>query len=411
MLGKRPEMESLESKSSDSENFAPPTAVILCLRGEDPSLDACLKSLIAQDFPNFEIHFVLDSRQDPALNTIQNFLQENRDCQIKTKTVFLTENPETNNIIETCSLKNQALIAAISAAEETIEVIALVDADGVVQKDWLSSLIEPLADQKVGAATGSRWFDPRERNPGSIVRQTWNAAALPQMNFYNIPWGGALAIKRSTIEDCELLRHWSTGFCEDTMLPKILAKKDYKLTQVRSVIVRSTESTTLWSAANWISRQLLTVRLHHSSWPLVLGHAIFSGACLLGIVIAIFWCVWNQEYMQTSRLAITLLIFLAGNVALLQVIQIANRDGASLPEGSVERSNEISDHPFAISRGPGFSGAMLTQLLYPLIAIKAALMQKVQWRGITYRILPGKKISMDDYRPYQANPSNSDASL
>jgi len=352
MLGKRPEMESLESKSSDSENFAPPTAVILCLRGEDPSLDACLKSLIAQDFPNFEIHFVLDSRQDPALNTIQNFLQENRDCQIKTKTVFLTENPETNNIIETCSLKNQALIAAISAAEETIEVIALVDADGVVQKDWLSSLIEPLADQKVGAATGSRWFDPRERNPGSIVRQTWNAAALPQMNFYNIPWGGALAIKRSTIEDCgNRPKHRINYALVSSQLDLATTADGSSPPQQLAAGARTCDFLRGLSARN-CDRDLLV--------------------CLEPRIHADFEARDNTTYLFGRQRGLA------------------------------------SSHS---NCGPGFSGAMLTQLLYPLIAIKAALMQKVQWRGITYRILPGKKISMDDYRPYQANPSNSDASL
>ena len=107
-----------------------------------------------------------------------------------------------------------------------------------------------------------------------------------------------------------------------------------------------------------------------------------------------------------------LLIFLAGNVVLLQVIQMANRGGAITPEESTNRNKEIADQPFANERGPGFYGAMLTQLLYPLIAIKAALMRKVEWRGITYSILPGKKISMDGYAPYQeSSQTGTDASL
>ena len=202
------------------------------------------------------------------------------------------------------------------------------------------------------------------------------------------------------------------------MLPEILADKDYDLVQVRSVIVRSSESTTLESAVDWISRQLLTVRLHHRSWPFVLGHAIFSGVCLLATVIAFFWCAWNHQAMQTVRLALALLIFMAGNVCLLQVIQIANRGKKPIkPEGSAnqnnEPNNEVTDHPFAVPKGPGFYGAALTQLLYPLIAIKAALMRKVEWRGITYLIGPGQKVSMDRYRPYQecVESSGNDQSL
>ncbi len=396
-----------------AQPYSPHTAVVLCLRGDDPSLAACLNSLVAQTYPNFEIHFVIDSPQDPATKTLERFFETNSNCPIKSKQVFLTGNSDSNSIIETCSLKNQSLIAAISNADQAIEVFALVDADGVVEPNWLADLVAPLADRFVGATTGSRWFAPLQRDPGSLVRQTWNAAALPQMSFYNIPWGGALALKRSAIEYCDLLFHWSEGFCEDTMLPKLLDDNDYWLVQVPSVIVESTESTTLPSALNWISRQLLTVRLHHESWPLVLGHAIFSGVCLGGSFLTMAMCVWHLEFFPAARLLLAIITFLIANVGLLQVIERANRRGAlALPKSS---ENESDGEPKKIidSLGPRFYWALLTQLVYPLIAIKAALMRSVQWRGITYSIGPGKKITMDAYHPYQewSRTTDSDASL
>lgn len=398
------------SQQPEKEPDTPRTAVVLCLRGDDPSLSSCLGSLIAQDYPNFEIHLVLDSRQDPALKTVERFLLANDGCNVKTKTIFLIENSDPSTIVDSCSLKNQALIAAISNAEQTIEVFALVDADGVVEQNWLSNLIAPFSDQQIGVATGSRWFAPSKRNPGSLVRQTWNAAALPQMHFYNIPWGGALAIRRSVIDSCDLLTHWSRGFCEDTMLPRILGENGFQIAHAPDVIVESEESITLTAAMNWIARQLLTVRLHHRSWPLVLGHALFSGVCLVGAVGSITLCFVNQHYFHGVRLLLVLLVFLIANVVLLQVIQVASRRG-TLKAAFKKRDDKSSNTTKMASRGPGFLGAMLTQLLYPLIAIKAALMRKVEWRGINYLIGPGKKISMDGYRPYQEDPLNSDTSL
>jgi len=176
------------------------------------------------------------------------------------------------------------------------------------------------------------------------------------------------------------------------MLPRILGENDFQIVHVRSVIVECKESTTLASAMSWISRQLLTVRLHHRSWPLVLGHAIFSGVCFVGAVAAIAWLLLTQHYFQGIRLLLVLIAFLIGNAVMLQMIQVANRRGTQ-------------------SRGPGFLGALMTQVLYPLIAIKAALMQKVQWRGITYSIKPGKKISMEAYVPYQESSKGPDTSL
>ena len=399
MVGHKP-----RPKQTTGSEFSPRVAVVLCLRGSDPSLNACLESLLAQDYRNFEVHFVIDSPEDPAVKTIQNFLEHNSNS-LKSRTIFLTESSNSSSTSNTCSLKNQSLIAAIkNNAETAIEIFALVDADGAVEKNWLSDLIAPLADSKVGATTGSRWFTPNDRNPGSLVRQTWNAAALPQMHFYNIPWGGALAIRRSAIETCDLLSHWSNGFCEDTMLPKILAKQGFQVVQVPSVVVESTESITLPAAFNWIARQLLTVRLHHNSWPLVLGHALFSGACMAGAVITTLWCLFDQQYLQLFRLLAVIVAFLIGNAGLLQVIQLANRRGSVVL--SKQGNTASTSKSAATSRGPGFFGALLTQLVYPVIAVKAVLMRKVQWRGITYSIGPGKKISMDSYHPYQESPGN-----
>ena len=388
-------------------NFAPRVAMVLCLRGNDPSLNTCLESVLAQDYPNFEVHFVIDSPEDPAARSIQDFLNRNPDS-LKFRKIFLNHESNSNSISNTCSLKNQSLIAAINSADKSIEVFALIDADGTVEKNWLSRLVAPLSDAQVGASTGSRWFAPKERNPGSLIRQTWNAAALPQMHFYNIPWGGALAIRRSAIEACDLLSHWSNGFCEDTMLTGILASKKFRVTQVPGLITRCTESTSLPAAINWISRQLLTVRLHHSSWPLVLGHAIFAGTCLASALVMIAWCFWEQHFFQATRLTLAVIAFLVANVGLLQVIQLANRSAGinwlakHLKTDNKPPSNEAIDS----ARAPGFLGALMTQLLYPWIAAKTALMRQVQWRGITYKIGPGKRITMDGYYPYRE--SNED---
>ena len=40
--------------------------MILSLRGADPSLEACVKGLLAQDYPAYRAHIVIDSAEDPA---------------------------------------------------------------------------------------------------------------------------------------------------------------------------------------------------------------------------------------------------------------------------------------------------------------------------------------------------------
>src|ERR1051326_5307030 len=52
----------------------PNVVVILCLRGADPSLDACLQGLLHQDYPHYHVHIVVDHRDDPAWSRVQDIL-------------------------------------------------------------------------------------------------------------------------------------------------------------------------------------------------------------------------------------------------------------------------------------------------------------------------------------------------
>ncbi len=49
---------------ADSE--CPRAAVVLCVRGLDPFLPACLKGLFHQDYPDYDVWIVVDSIHDAA---------------------------------------------------------------------------------------------------------------------------------------------------------------------------------------------------------------------------------------------------------------------------------------------------------------------------------------------------------
>ena len=49
-----------------SDEEAPPGLVLLCLRGGDPFLAQSLRSLFAQDYPDYRVRIVLDSASDSA---------------------------------------------------------------------------------------------------------------------------------------------------------------------------------------------------------------------------------------------------------------------------------------------------------------------------------------------------------
>ena len=253
--------------------FQPQVAVILCVRGSDPRLADALRAISNLNYDQFLVHIVADNPNDAAMGLVQQEMATNPRF---TPSLHFLSAPS-----KKCSLKCSAIIEALSNLEESIEVIALIDADVIPDPNWLTDLIMPLSDPTVGATTGNRWFTSANPNFASSVRQIWNGAAVAQMTCYEIPWGGSLAIKRSVVEDCDLIQHWSDKFCEDTTLPAKLKARQLRMVRVPNLILNNDESTTLKATFHWVSRQLLTVRLYHSAWPFVVFHSLFSATCLV----------------------------------------------------------------------------------------------------------------------------------
>src|SRR4051812_44958773 len=58
----------------------PEVAVLLPLRGADPSLRDCLRGLLRQDYPRYSVRIIIDSPQDPAWELVRSILAEHPDA-------------------------------------------------------------------------------------------------------------------------------------------------------------------------------------------------------------------------------------------------------------------------------------------------------------------------------------------
>ena len=390
------QFDSDPSNSNSSSTTKPEVAIVLCLRGPDPTLPECLTGLLSQQYPNFSLHLVVDSDCDPVIPIAKQAL-ESIASSIDVHWHTITDHSSNR------SLKCSALLTAVltlQSQDKPPEIIALVDADALIDPDWLNRLVTPLLDlnttknkstvSTIGATTGNRWFEPTANNLGSRFRAAWNAAAVPQMQIYRVAWGGSLALKLDTIEECDLLNRWSQAFCEDTMLADVLQANGLHVYRVPELIVVNQESTTLKSAIGWIGRQLLTVRLHHRAWPLILIHAIFGGLCFFAPLVLVM-----VTAIQDRPLAIwTTLVWLVQlglNIVMLDYIRRLNINAIEKSALQTTNANGL------LSK---LTVAIALQAIYPFLAIGAVFRQRTRWRGIDYRIGRQGEIEMLDYVPY-----------
>ena len=192
------DFESSQHEAESVDDEQPSAAVILCVRGADPTLQVCLEGLLTQDYRDYEVHVVLDSDADPAAKLVRNSISNH---SFEKVTVHILRDPDSRR-----GLKVSAILQALTSLSDDVEAVAFLDADAEPDRFWLRNLMRPLGDPGVGATSGLRWFAPATRNAGSLIRAKWNLYALVLMKRCNIAWGGSLAIRRDTLTSTDLPR-------------------------------------------------------------------------------------------------------------------------------------------------------------------------------------------------------------
>ncbi|MBW4612661.1 MAG: glycosyltransferase family 2 protein [Desmonostoc vinosum HA7617-LM4] len=364
----------------------PKTAVILCLRGADPFLGNCLRSLIKQNYPHYDLKLIVDSQEDPAWQIAVDTVLEQGATNVQISRLRI--------IRKNCSLKCSSLIQAVSELDNSYQVVALVDADTVTHPNWLRELVTPLTHPKIGATTGNRWYLPTGRYWGSLVRYIWNVSAVVQMYLYGIPWGGTLAIKTEVLHQTGLLEKWGQAYGEDTMIRSVLAQHGMQVRFVPSLIMLNREECDLPSLRYWLQRQLLSSRLYHPWWWFVVGDAILT-ILTPTLVTALFFLAFLSGEWYAAALCLTCFVsYMTGLVLLMlfleqgvqRVIRSHGEPTAKLSVATVVKM---------------LIATLLTQWVYGLAMISSFRMPTVTWRGVTYRVRGPWNIRLLEYRPYQ----------
>lgn len=372
----------------------PKALVILCLRGGDPFLSKCIAGLLDQDYPDYQVRFVVDCVDDPAMPVLQSSINVAPSDRYG---IEFLDQPLT-----TCSLKCSSLVQALRYLPASTGFIAQLDADTIPHRSWLRELATGLAPESVGAATGNRWYMPEHRSSGALVRRIWNAAAVVQMYWYGIAWGGTLAIKVDSIRRAGLVDRWQRAFCEDTMLKQQLGSIGQTVAFVPSLIMVNREDCSLLSFYRWVKRQLLTARLYHPSWLAVLGHGISSAVLLLwgwGLCLCLL-------FLGDWKLAIFVLL----SMIIFQICLMSMLPWMERAVVAIIAARDESIHRNAIfSWWEYFCAVWKTQVVYTIALFASQFLGRVEWRGIQYNVLGPWRIEMLGYIPCRASQSDDDA--
>ncbi len=375
-----------QSHNAAPAGTLPRAAILLPLRGADPSLEPCLAGLLQQDYPDYCIHLVIDSPQDPAWGVVEALLARCGKRRARDVRVEVLESP-----LPTCSLKVSAQLQAIGRLDPDVGVVAMIDADSIPGPGWLRAMVQPLLQPGVGASTGIRWYAPPDDGWGTLVRYIYNTASIPQMYAFDLPWGGALAFRADVLRHSRLPRHWTHCFCEDESCGDVLRELGLRLAFVTEATHVNHEYITMPQCESFLLRQLLCLRLHHRNWPLILTSNVaiilaqFAAPLLLGAALV------AQAWSAAAALAALFVLH-------VMAISISWHHAEEAVRRVVAGRGEA--RPPGLNSRRLFPAILLTQILTLRAFFQAQFSHQVDWRGVSYRIEGKDQIRLIEYRPY-----------
>jgi len=345
-------------------DFQPFASVIAPGRGMETGLIDNLRPLLAQDYPLYEVLFVFDAADDPAIKIVDEL---RRATTVPTRTVIA--GPATDS-----GQKVHNLRVAVNEIDAQSEVLVFVDTDARPATDWLRKLVAPLADETLGAVTGYRWFVPERGGIASRLRGVWNASvasALGSDTGKNFCWGGSTAIRRTTFDRLNVSERWCGTVSDDFTITRVLKEAKLPIHFTPNCLVPSVGDCDFRELIEFTTRQIKITRVYASHlWlALLLGSALFAIAFFGGLILLILQILQILSNSLVLPLMLLLIFTLGATKSFLRFRAV-----------SITLQTSRRDLLAHIFLWP------IASLLYLYNAIVAGCSRRIKWRGITYEL-------------------------
>jgi cellulose synthase/poly-beta-1,6-N-acetylglucosamine synthase-like glycosyltransferase len=336
---------------------APPFAtVIVPVKGPDHHLRDNLAALAAQDYPAYELIIVAHSAADIPPGVLPARAR-----------VVLAHTAERQT-----SEKVSNLRMAVRFARQHARILAFADSDGRVSRTWLRALAAPLADERVGASTGYRWFAPEPPDFWSLMRSVWDAVIAGTFHGGSnaFAWGGSMAIRRETFEAARVAEFWSHAISDDYALSEAVLRAGLTIAFAPGAMAVSSERTTARAFLAWARRQLLITRVYRPRlwWTALAAHIFYCGGMAAAMIAS----------LQGSRGAEWVLLALL-SPGMLKGVNRATLAKAELPDYKAWFDRHAWVHAWWVP---------LATWIWLLVLAASAFGNHIVWRGKRYLVRP-----------------------
>lgn len=352
-------------------NFTPFVSIIAPCKGLDEDLEINLQALFEQDFPDYEIIFVIDDENDEALTIIKKLQRRDAETQRISKIVI-------SGKAEYEAQKIHNLREAVLHVSENSEIFVFVDSDARPNKDWLRNLIAPLRDEKVGATTGYRWFIGQGFSIASELRSAWNASIASQLGANtnsNFCWGGSMAISRKIFETLKIREKWRGTLSDDFVVTRIMHEADLPIVHVPQCLTVSIENCTFRELLEFTTRQMKITRVYSTKlWVLsFIGSGLFCVVMSASFLLLIFGVTF---WVPLAAIGLVSIFSIGKSSLRLTAVKFVLKDYQQQLKRQVWTQNTLW---------------IFSPVLFFYNCICALFSRKIIWRGIKYELESASK--------------------
>ncbi|MDE7371418.1 MAG: glycosyltransferase [Desulfovibrio sp.] len=241
----------------------PRVAMIIPAAGNDPRMEAALKSLLEQDYPHLLPVLVTSGADDPAADIIRRLKEDY---------------PALRHVIageaKDCGQKNWNSLAGVGAVGDAADIYMFCDSTHMADPEFARCLVGPLARNEAAFSTGYHEVEPRDHGLVTLgyALSVLLMRLLQGVSAFTQPWGGAMAMTRAAFERYGVARLWASTVVDDCSLGAMLEARGVHVKLCAAALLRTTahrHAFGTWRA--WMDRQVLFLKFCMPGQWLLLG--------------------------------------------------------------------------------------------------------------------------------------------
>lgn len=242
-------------------------------KGADPEFEKNVRSILDQDYPHFEVKFIVETAEDAACRILR---------ELGVAEVLIAGHASDRG------QKVHNLAYAVERTGDTAGVYVFCDSDARFDRQWLSKLVAPLGSMTV--TTGYRWYVADRFHIPTLLRSAWNASVVTMLGDHhrNFAWGGSMAMRRSTFEALRVLDAWRGSVSDDYAVTRAAERGGARIVFVPECLTPSFGECTWRELFEFTTRQIIITRIYHPRlWRVAFLSQLISNAAFIGLAFTL----------------------------------------------------------------------------------------------------------------------------